>query len=55
MKAWKGFRKANGVMGVPFTFLFKWNPSQFDIVGGYCIQPKINGKTKFTRLFIKRH
>ena len=53
----------DGVMGVPTTFLGKYNPSQFEIVGqmmttkitefnfGY---PYINGKKKFARVLIKR-
>lgn len=52
-----------GVMGVPITFLNKYCPEQFEIVGqmmttkvtefnfGY---PYINGKKKFARLLIKR-
>ena len=53
----------DGVMGVPITFLDKYCPEQFEIVGqmmttkvtefnfGY---PYINGKKKFARLLIKR-
>ena len=53
----------DGVMGVPITFLDKYCPTQFEIVGqmmttkvtefnfGY---PYINGKKKFARLLIKR-
>lgn len=53
----------NGIMGVPITFLDKYCPTQFEIVGqmmttkvtefnfGY---PYINGKKKFARLLIKR-
>ena len=53
----------NGIMGVPITFLDKYCPEQFEIVGqmmttkvtdfnfGY---PYINGKKKFARLLIKR-
>ena len=52
-----------GVMGVPITFLDKYCPEQFEIVGqmmttkvtefnfGY---PYINGKKKFARVLIKR-
>ena len=51
-----------GEMGVPITFLDKYNPNQFEIVGqmtttkkdeynhGY---PYINGKKKFARIIIK--
>ena len=53
----------NGIMGVPITFLDKYCPTQFEIVGqmmttkvtefnfGY---PYIDGKKKFARLLIKR-
>lgn len=53
----------NGIMGVPITFLDKYCPTQFEIVGqmmttkvtefnfGY---PYINGKKKFARILIKR-
>ena len=58
-----------GVMGVPITFLDKYNPAQFEIVGmgedngrghsggvwkGGSLKCLINGKAKFKRLFIKR-
>jgi len=50
----------NGIMGVPITFLDKYNPEQFEIVGneldlniekgrGY-----INGKRMYSRIFIRR-
>ncbi len=51
-----------GAMGVPITFLDKYNPDQFEIIGkmsttkidaynyGY---PYINGKKKFARIIIK--
>ena len=47
-------------MGVPITFLSKWNPEQFEIVGNeYMLDiPKgrgyIKGKKMYSRLFIKR-
>lgn len=53
----------NGVMGVPVTFLDKYNPEQFEIVGqmattkiddynfGY---PYINGKKIYARILIKK-
>lgn len=53
----------NGVMGVPITFLDKFNPNQFEILGqmvttkvddynfGY---PYINGKKIYARVLIKR-
>lgn len=53
-----------GVMGVPITFLDKYNPNQFEIIGsnrGINQDPKgvygrgsfINGKETFKRLFIR--
>lgn len=55
----------DGVMGVPITFLDKYNPNQFEIVGsnrGVDQDPKgiygrgsyLNGKETFKRLFIKK-
>lgn len=57
----------DGIMGVPITFLDKYNPNQFEIVGwtikGMCnigfkdlgtSNPMIYGKSKYKRLFIKR-
>ena len=53
----------DGVMGVPITFLDKYNPEQFEIIGsmasttvdeiskGY---PFINGEKKYARILIKR-
>ena len=53
----------DGIMGVPITFLYRYNPSQFEIVGqmantsitetnfGY---PFVNGKRKYARLLIKK-
>ena len=56
-----------GVMGVPVSFMDKYNPNQFEIVGwtikGMCnvafkdlgtSNPMICGKSKYKRLFIKR-
>lgn len=52
----------SGVMGVPITFLNKYNPNQFDVIGimattkitdinfGY---PYVNGKKKYARVLIK--
>jgi hypothetical protein len=50
----------DGVMGVPITFMDKYNPEQFEIVGneeslgipkgrGY-----VNGKRLYSRIFIRR-
>ena len=60
----------DGVMGVPITFLDKYSPEQFEIVGttnnGLCDkalwihpeekhnEPFIDGKKKYTRILIKR-
>jgi hypothetical protein len=55
----------DGVMGVPVTFLDKYNPDQFEIVGSnrdvdqdpngiYGRGSLLNGKETFKRLFIKR-
>lgn len=52
-----------GIMGVPITFLFNYNPNQFEILGqmantkvdecnfGY---PFINGERKYARILIKK-
>lgn len=48
-----------GLMGVPLTFLEKYNPNQFQIVGNEITLniPKgrgyINGKRLYSRIFIK--
>jgi hypothetical protein len=53
----------NGVMGVPITFLDKYCPSQFEIVGAYNYSKdcdgkpwnaKINGEYVYKRLLIKK-
>ena len=53
----------NGVMGVPITFMNKYNPDQFEILGldDYKLKypqwrgrgPELNGKTKYRRIMIK--
>lgn len=43
-----------GVMGVPLTYLHKWNPSQFEILGKL-VDARVQGKNKYVRLMIKRH
>lgn len=50
-----------GVMGVPITFLDKWCPEQFEILGldDHRVEwrgrgPAINGKCKYRRVIIKR-
>lgn len=42
-----------GTMGVPITFLGKFNPNQFDLIGITKPRAKINGKTLYARLLIK--
>jgi hypothetical protein len=55
----------DGVMGVPVTFLDKYNPEQFELIGSnrdidqdpngvYGRSTMLNGKETFKRLFIKR-
>ena len=53
----------DGVMGVPITFLFKYNPEQFEILGnsryhdGNNVADDINfvnGKQKYNRVLIRR-
>lgn len=53
----------DGVMGVPLTFLSRYNPDQFEIVGVFShgcdnkydlAKPIINGKEKYKRIAIKR-
>ena len=53
----------NGVMGVPITFLDKYNPEQFEIVGElnhgcdnkYDLgKPELNGKELYTRILIRK-
>lgn len=42
----------DGVMGVPITFLDKYCPTQFEIIG--VLIPSINGKLLYKRLLIRR-
>jgi hypothetical protein len=42
----------DGIMGVPISFLDKYNPDQFEIIDLLLI-PSINGVKKFTRILIK--
>lgn len=52
----------DGVIGVPITFLDKYNPDQFEIIWldgideskWYGSGPAINGKKKYRRLFIRK-
>ncbi|MBO5612287.1 MAG: adenine-specific methyltransferase EcoRI family protein [Prevotella sp.] len=50
----------DGVMGVPITFLDKYNPEQFEIIGNEILLdiPKgrgyINGKRMYSRIFIRK-
>ena len=41
----------NGVMGVPISFLNKYNPKQFDIIDK--LEPFVNGVAKYKRIIIK--
>lgn len=44
----------DGIMGVPISFLDKYNPNQFEIIGR-ATQPRlIGGECKYTRFLIKR-
>ena len=42
----------DGVMGVPISFLDKYNPNQFDIIDKL-IRPVVNGVVKYKRIIIK--
>ena len=50
----------DGMMGVPITFLDKYNPDQFEIVGNeYTLgiekgRVYVNGERKYSRIFIRR-
>ena len=48
----------DGVMGVPITFLYKYNPSQFEIIkfrkGNDDKDLSVNGKCPYFRILIKR-
>ena len=53
----------NGIMGVPISFLDKYNPEQFEIVSPFATsipgmiknaEGKINGKITYARILIKR-
>lgn len=41
----------DGVMGVPITFMTKYNPDQFEILGG--INPSLNGRKLYKRLLVR--
>jgi hypothetical protein len=41
-----------GLMGVPVTFLDKWNPEQFDVIDMFV--PIVEGDYKFRRILIKK-
>ena len=57
-------RIKNPVMGVPITFLGKWNPNQFDVLGidreiiyeitGKVSRFYISGVEKYARILIRR-
>ncbi len=53
--------KCNGIMGVPITFLDKYNPDQFEILGldDHRVTwrgrgPELNGRTLYRRIIIRR-
>lgn len=43
-----------GVMGVPITFLDKFNPEQFEIVADKVARPTLNGKKLYSRILIRK-
>lgn len=43
----------SGVMGLPITFIYKYNPNEFEIVG-FLSQPIINGKPIYKRILVRR-
>ena len=54
-------RDYNGIMGVPVTFMDKYNPEQFEILGldDHRVEwrgrgPELNGKTIYRRIIIRR-
>ena len=57
MKKYK-IKIKNPVMGVPITFLFKYNPNQFEIIkfgkGDDDKDLSVNGKTPYFRILIKK-
>lgn len=50
----------SGIMGVPITFLDKYNPEQFEIIGNEYIlniekgRGYVNGKRMYSRVFIQK-
>ena len=45
----------DGVMGVPISIMDKCNPDQFEIIGwAKCPVPKINGKSTYVRILIRK-
>ena len=53
----------DGIMGVPITFMYKYNPEQFEIVGVFnhgcdsvfdLAKPILNGKELYTRIAIRK-
>ena len=56
-------RIKNPIWGVPVTFLYSYNPSQFEIVGDACngsdsiydlFKPRLNNKFIYKRILIKK-
>ena len=53
----------DGIIGVPITFLYRYNPSQFEIVGDACngsdsiydlFKPRLNNKFIYKRILIRK-
>ena len=42
----------DGAMGVPISFIEKYNPNQFDIIDK--LRPVVNGVAKYERIIIKK-
>ena len=49
-------KRCNGLMGVPITFLDKFNPDQFEILDmwGNPKDTKVNGKSKYARIIVRK-
>lgn len=41
-----------GLIGVPITFIYKWNPKQFELID--IARPKLNGRALFARVIIRK-
>lgn len=63
MQGYLSREKCSGIMGVPITFLDKYNPEQFEIIGlansaryigDFPCYTVINGKKIYNRILIRR-